>query len=272
MPPELNLTINVTILDADARQLLASPGECSGYELIFIARGAGAFLIDLQHGPIGDNQVFVIHPGQKRRLVFDRCEEGYLFSFPSVLIDTGEPLNYSGQVLLSDETGIDLREVALRLVKEFHRPHPLQAELVKRYLGIFLLFLSRHFTGHAGTIQRSRESELVRQFLRLLNAHYREKKMVGEYAAELCITANYLNEIVKKNTGYPASFHIRQRIALEAKRMALYSDVSMKTIAYDLGYSDPCQFSKFFQTVTGKNFSAFKKETKISFALLPPGH
>jgi AraC family transcriptional regulator, transcriptional activator of pobA len=259
--------------------MLAPFGECRGYEILYIARGTGAYFIDLRHGQIGNNQVFVIRPGQKRKIVFDRCEEGYLFSFSSALFGIGETeidmigqtqllqaFSESGQIILSDEMLEDLREVVNMLLKEFHRLHPFQTELLKRYLKIFLVYLARHLNERARSIRRNREWELVHQFLQLLNQHYREKKMVAEYANEIFITANYLNEIVKKNTGYTASFHIRQRIALEAKRMALYSDVTMKKIAYDLGYSDPCHFSKFFLTVTGMNFSTFKKEKRFCFA------
>ena len=272
--------VRITMLDPDAKQFLASLRECQGYEIICIARGAGAYFIDLRHGQIGNNQVFVIRPGQKRKMVFDRCEEGYLFSFLPALFEVGEPepemvgqtkllraFSESGQIILSDEMLEDLREVANSLLKEFRRLHPFQAELLTCYLKIFLVYLTRHLNEHARPVERNRELELVQQFLLLLNQHYRVKKMVAEYANEIFITANYLNEIVKKNTGYPASFHIRQRIVLEAKRMALYSDVTMKKIAYDLGYSDPCHFSKFFQTVTGKNFSTFKKEIRLSFSL-----
>ena len=275
-PPE----ITVSIIDSEGRALLASFGERQDYEIVCIASGSGTYFIDLQEGHIGNNQIFVIRPGQKRRIVFDRCEEGYLFSFSSTLFQIGELeldmasqsqllqlFSESGQIILCDEMLEDLCQVANMLLKEFRRLHHFQDELLKRYLKIFLIYLARQFTGRVRPMQRTREMELVQQFLHLLNQQYRTKKMVAEYATELLITPNYLNEIVKRNTGYTAGFHIRQRIALEAKRMALYSDTSMKEIAYDLGYSDPCGFSKFFLTVTGMNFSTFKKEKRLSFTL-----
>ena len=78
------------------------------------------------------------------------------------------------------------------------------------------------------------------------------------YAAQLFVTANYLNKIVKKCTGFSAGHHIRQRVVLEAKRMARYSDTNMKEIAYDLGFLDSAHFSKFFKSGAGSNFSDFK--------------
>jgi AraC-like DNA-binding protein len=68
-----------------------------------------------------------------------------------------------------------------------------------------------------------------------------------------------LNRIVKKLSGFPVSYHIQQQIVLEAKRLAHYSDRSMKEIAYMLGFEDLAHFSKFFKNNSGMNFSNFKK-------------
>jgi AraC-like DNA-binding protein len=90
--------------------------------------------------------------------------------------------------------------------------------------------------------------------------------MVADYAAGFAVTPNYLNEIIKKSSGIPASEHIKQRVVLEAKRLAAYSDASMKEIAYSLGFDDVAHFSKYFKNVTGINFSDFKKNADILFS------
>ena len=95
--------------------------------------------------------------------------------------------------------------------------------------------------------------------MELLDKNFKEKKMVAEYAAQLLVTPNYLNRIVKKITGFSAGHHIRQRVVLEAKRMGRYSDAGMKEIAYDLGFLDSAHFSRFFKTFGGINFSEFKR-------------
>jgi AraC-like DNA-binding protein len=86
-----------------------------------------------------------------------------------------------------------------------------------------------------------------------------QHKMVAEYAEELSVSPNHLNEIVKKVSGFPASHHIRQRVLLEAKRLAAYSGASMKEIAYSLGFEDIAHFSKFFKNLSGSNFTSYKK-------------
>lgn len=101
---------------------------------------------------------------------------------------------------------------------------------------------------------------LVQQFMSLLEKHYKTEKMVAGYASLLSVTPNYLNEIIKKTTGYSAGHHIRQRVVLEAKRQATYSDHCMKQIGYYLGFDDTAHFSKFFKNAAGINFTDFKKE------------
>jgi AraC-like DNA-binding protein len=66
--------------------------------------------------------------------------------------------------------------------------------------------------------------------------------------------------VIKKNTGVSAGHLIRQRVVLEAKRLARYSGAGMKEIAYDLGFNDSAHFSRFFKSIAGTNFSDFKKE------------
>jgi AraC-like DNA-binding protein len=100
-----------------------------------------------------------------------------------------------------------------------------------------------------------------------LEKNFKEQRMVAEYASELSVSPNYLNEIVKKVTGQSAGYHIRQRIGLEAKRKALHTGMCMKEIAYYLGFSDLAHFSKFFKLTTGKNFSDMRKErVTLAFA------
>jgi AraC family transcriptional regulator, transcriptional activator of pobA len=46
---------------------------------------------------------------------------------------------------------------------------------------------------------------------------------------------------------------------LEAKRLARYSDLSVKEVAYELGYEDVAHFSKFFKKNQGLAFSDFRR-------------
>ncbi|WP_409998185.1 helix-turn-helix domain-containing protein [Escherichia coli] len=49
----------------------------------------------------------------------------------------------------------------------------------------------------------------------------------------------------------------------EAKRMAIYSETSMKEIAYSLGFDNLAHFSKFFKNNSGSSFSNYRKNATM---------
>ena len=131
------------------------------------------------------------------------------------------------------------------------------------WLSIFLGYLNGLSRQKAVRSDQSKNLELVKNFYSRLEKDFLKKKMVVEYANDLFISPNYLNEIVKRISGFTASHHIQQRIVLEAKRLAVYSTASMKEIAYLLGFEDIAYFSKFFKTFSGSNFRDFKRNRAV---------
>jgi AraC-like DNA-binding protein len=243
------------------------------YELIFIQEGSGMLRADLQEYGIGSNLLYFLKPGQVHQLETSENVEGFTLSFTDSFLKMIEhEFDWSCQTTLfqlfasssalriSEEFVDDLKEIVTKMMKEFSHDFSFRIQLLKKYFKIFLIYLSRQFEEVSQSIKQSREVELVKGFVNMLEKNYKEKKMVADYAAELLVTPNYLNGIVKKNTGFSAGHLIRERVVLEAKRLARYSDAGMKEIAYSLGFNDSAHFSKFFKSVSGKNFSDFKKE------------
>jgi len=245
----------------------------SQLKIIWLTKGTGSYKNNLASASIKSNFVFCLNPSQQNKIFVDANAEGFIISFTENFLSIGElefDLTCQANLfnLFSKTRGIfvnadlarDMEEIVLRMMKEYANIFIFKTEILKRYLKIFLIYLTRQFDESFQPVVQTRNLELVQKFMNALEKNYRDKKMVADYADILFVTPNYLNEIIKKITGYSAGYHIRQRITLEAKRMALYSDNSMKEIAYDLGFLDCAHFSKFFKTTTGSNFTEFKKE------------
>lgn len=103
------------------------------------------------------------------------------------------------------------------------------------------------------------QQQLVRKFVELINAHYIDKRTVQEYADLLAVTPNYLSQSVKATSGKNALTYIAERILQEAKSLIRYTDFEMAEIAYQLNFSDPANFGKFFKKQAGMSPSAFRK-------------
>ena len=154
----------------------------------------------------------------------------------------------------------DMKEILAKMIKELENDCLFKIEMLKRYLKIFYLYVVRQHEDSFEEITHTSNIEMTQKFKALLDKNFIEKKLVSEYADMLFVTPNYLNTVIKKITGYSARQHIKQRVVLEAKRKATYSNLCMKEIAYYLGFIDISHFSKYFKNATGSNFSDFKKE------------
>ncbi|WP_210521660.1 helix-turn-helix domain-containing protein [Hymenobacter terricola] len=138
-------------------------------------------------------------------------------------------------------------------------PALLRDALLRAYLKTLLICCLRLSQQQALTSAPPAQSGLFLRFRKLLEAHYTDWKSVAEYASQLHVTANHLSMAIRKETGRPASAHIRQRIMLEAQRLVSLRDVPLKEVAYQLGFEDVSHFSKLFKRTVGVTFSQFKE-------------
>ena len=92
----------------------------------------------------------------------------------------------------------------------------------------------------------------------LLEEHFRKQRLLGFYAEKLAMTPDRLNDIVKRATGVTAGHLIRQRVLTEAKRQLVFTTQPIHEIAYDLAFSDPSHFARFFRKQTGSTPHEFR--------------
>jgi len=270
---EKDLSFEIQTLDWYSKhKTLDMPHRHQHVEIVWVREGEGSLDIDLRRYKMESNTLYCIVPGQLHQLEVIAAE-GFIISFPEALLNSGtddfELLYRSGLFhLLADSPGVhveqevaeEIEEIGKRLHRELYNGYLLRSEIIKRYISIFLIHLARQFEGLLQVSVQTRNMSLVKSFISLIEKKYMSWKLVKDYACELSVTPNYLNEVVKKISGHPAGYHIRQRIVLEAKRQATSPGTSMKEIAYHLGFDDIAHFSKFFKSVCGKNFSDFRKE------------
>jgi len=137
--------------------------------------------------------------------------------------------------------------------------------IVKAMLKVFLLKLiqvkEREFTGH--DIHQKR----VYEFLMLLEGNYLQVRNIDFYAGKLDISSKRLNQILKDKLGKTGTQIIHDRIILEAKRLIIHSEHTIKEIAYQLGFSDRPYFSRFFKKQTAQTAEEFQKQAQSHLKL-----
>jgi AraC family transcriptional activator of pobA len=123
------------------------------------------------------------------------------------------------------------------------------------------------FTEEFAVVQRhekkdSRAVTLTNEFKNLLFLNYKRLKSPSEYAQELKVSTPYLNEAIKLISGQTVSYWIQHMITIEAKRLLFYTDKTIKTIAYELGYSDQAYFTRMFTKAEKTSPLAFRDKNR----------
>jgi AraC family transcriptional activator of pobA len=109
-----------------------------------------------------------------------------------------------------------------------------------------------------GTMTLTSTDPTVEVLRRLVDEHFHTQRLLGFYADKLAMTPDRLNDHVKRATGVTAGHLIRQRVLTEAKRQLIFTAQPIHEIAYDLAFSDPSHFARFFRKQTGTTPQDFR--------------
>jgi AraC-like DNA-binding protein len=124
--------------------------------------------------------------------------------------------------------------------------------LLHTFIGMFAFIYSKENNSQAASENRS--LQLTREFKIMVRQNYKTMKSPSEYAEKLNISRGYLTEAVREVTGKPAQHWIHQEILIEAKRLLAFTHLTIKQIAYELGYDDHTYFSRLFSKLEDESF------------------
>lgn len=132
--------------------------------------------------------------------------------------------------------------------------------LLHAFLGMFAVMYSRENISQ--TAGDNRSVQLTRAFRIRVRKNYKTLKSPSEYAEQLNISRGYLTEVVREVTGKPAQYWIHHEILIEAKRLLAFTHLTVKEIAYELGYTDHTYFSRLFAKLEDQSPSEFRNENQ----------
>ena len=245
------------------------------HEILIIKKGGGSHIIDFNTIPVEDNQVFFLRPGQVHQFNPDKNAEFYFIAMDTDEIQLNSTVKlsqfeyfqsfYSPGYMVFDEVE-SLIQIAKKIQQSIEQqPKRInQRMIISSLTVVFLVQLQQKFLEKINIEQQKpMNSDLVSDFNKLIDNAEDTKRFVKDYAQLLFVTANYLNETVKKETGQPASYWIYQHLILESKRLITQSSLSIKEIAQQLKFVNAAHFSRFFKTHQGLTPREFKEKLKF---------
>ncbi len=123
--------------------------------------------------------------------------------------------------------------------------------LLKNLLHNFLLLAERQKRKHGFTeLKKGAELDYTLMFRDLLESNYTKLKSVNDYSKIICISEKRLGLATGKVLGKTPKEIISDRVLLEAKRLLVHTNLTIKEIGLKLGFGDPAYFVRYFKKNT----------------------
>ena len=233
------------------------------YAIVWFSETRGQHLIDFQPYPVRKNSVYLIGRNQVHSIPAARLPRARTIVFSDALFDRIEEPFLRQLFLPFRNDGIAIpqaMQVAMQHLFElmlFEYRGAADEVLLLKYLTAFLMQLFRF--SNCGTLVAGGADPRVATLYQLVQQHYKDEKGAVFYAARLGLTPKRMNEILRATVGSTLSELIYQLLIIEAKRELFHQQMSVKEIAYGLGFSEPSYFARFFRKRTGHAPEAFRR-------------
>lgn len=241
-------------------------------ELIWVASGAGQHEIDGKRLAIHPDTVYLIAQGQVHCFLEAKGIHGYVLSFTDdFLPDSATPAGRFYHALFNNVQTLpalhidkkdsqSIKQLLKLIDEEYEHTYPTADVAVLQHLLQALLIKIERLLYDSATAHENSEADnsLLSRFLTVLEANYTIHHDVEFYTQALATTPRQLSAAVKQHLGKTAKQIIEERLILEAKRNLRFTDMKIKTIAEQLGFSDSSYFSKVFRRHAKTSPQAFK--------------
>lgn len=247
---------------------VTQPHRHNFYELIVFDKGEGTHDIDFTSHIIKPRSVHFIRPDDVHLLLRSADTKGCSLHF------TGEYItdNLAGRLpfgsakpviqLAAKDFAVVQKLIGLIAAEYVSRSTGYES-IIRSHLQSLMLYLARACEAQQpATVVKAARPELVEQFARLVEQLYAKHYTIEQYAQELNVSAKHLITLCKTHTGKTPLQFVAQYTIVEAKRLLYHTQLSIKEIAWKLGFEEPANFSKYFKNATGYTPLAYREGSR----------
>jgi AraC family transcriptional regulator, transcriptional activator of pobA len=251
----------------------------SYFSFVFVKDANGRYITDDLTFETAPGTIYFTNPGHLKAFEWFRVHELYLITFsesflkenvhpeifeefPFLLAETVRPRT------LDPEAFAEFEKLYLQILHEYKGTSPFRKRIIGNLFVVLLLKIKEYFWSDYNPIyEGNRSSQIVRVFKENLEKHYRELAeekiqtvfQVQDYARLQSLNPNYLSNVIKTKTGKTISAWIADKTIAEAKSLLKNSSISIKQVAFRLGFSEANHFSNYFKKHTSLTPNAFRK-------------
>lgn len=241
---------------------------------ILVETGTAEFVVDCHSYIVGKGDMLLVAPRMSVKLMRKSsdfgtcglCMEPFFFDSLSIGNYVYKRLYNSSHTTyvlrLEDSDTVHIRKTLDLMSHYLTSDHP--AEMAGSLVNFLLLQITEIFHSQnvhpAGRVKHS--DALFRLFRKLLAENYRKEHELQFYADSLHISQTYLSRVIRQISGKTVNNYIAEALYTDARRLLVFTDLTVKEIAEQLGFSDQSSFGKFFKKKSETSPANFRDEYK----------
>lgn len=252
------------------------------YAFLLITAGHSHYTIDNQEFECKAGAFYFTNPGHLKSFRIHEPLEGYMLTFSEEFVKQ----NYAGDFfqqfpfLLHETTPVmqlgggpvkELGGLLEAMLYEYQGQALYKKAILTNQLVVLLYKTKELLPSHQVAVRSSgRAAELMGQFKALVNRNFADLAAgkatkilsVKELAEALSVHPNYLGNVVKAESGKPATDWIQARTLAEAQALLANTAKTVSEIAFGLGFTDAAHFAKFFKKVAATSPAQYRKQMR----------
>ena len=239
------------------------------YLVMLFTKGSGEHSIDFNTYTVNRGSVFFMSPSEIHSWNFSDDTDGYVlfFNHSFYLMDALSKQLFKlpffkskdkiRHALLNEEELKNIEIVFKSIVIEAESASAFKNAILRSYLDVLLFKFADIITINNG--ERIQPISLVPELEILIESFFMEHQPVSFYAEKLNTTSQQLNSITKNYLNKTVAELIQERMIAEAKRLMVYSSLTISEIAYQLNFNDNSYFNRFFKKAEKCTPEQFRK-------------
>jgi len=234
------------------------------HQVLLITRGGGTAELDGDTFGLTPGTLVNVPADHVHAFRFHTHTQGWVTTFADELLDelfvrVGDVRDELANACVLPATP-DVHTTMSHIWQEFSQQAKARALILRGLSAVLLGWVARHIQPETQKDAQASAMRVVQKFKALIDQHFLEHWQVSDYARALTISPTHLSRLTRATTGGSAMRLIEARIMREARRNLAYTNLSISTIAYTLGYSDPAYFSRVFTRDAGVSPKAFRAQ------------
>jgi AraC-like DNA-binding protein len=253
-------------------ETVSNPHRAEFYHIFWVQKGTAEYLVDFAPVNLKAGSFLFVNKARVQTFDYHHKHDGKLLLFTDgFFCKTAEDAKYlHSSILFNDfldipvidvKTNASLQTIFCDIETELTKDNDsYHYDLLHNLLHNLLLLAERERRKQGfKELAKSADLDYTILFRDLLAAQFKTLKSVSGYASQMNVSEKRLTAATTKTMDKSPKTIIDERVMLEAKRLLIHTNRSIKEVGYDLGFEEPTNFIKYFRKHTEKTPIEFRE-------------